>query len=55
MTRTHALLAAAAIVFAVGASAGEKLASGPQAGDHMQAFDVHDVTGPSKGKTLCYV
>ena len=29
--------------------------SGLKAGDHMTAFDVHDVTGPAKGQTLCYV
>jgi hypothetical protein len=30
-------------------------ASGLKAGDHMTAFDVHDVSGPAKGQTLCYV
>jgi hypothetical protein len=29
--------------------------SGLKAGEHMTAFDVHDVTGPAKGQTLCYV
>lgn len=38
-----------------GAFAGEPLKSGPQPGDTPSAFDVEDVTGPNKGKTLCYV
>jgi hypothetical protein len=29
--------------------------SGLKAGEHMTAFDVHDVSGPAKGQTLCYV
>jgi hypothetical protein len=29
--------------------------SGPEVGSHVSAFDVEDVTGPNKGKTLCYV
>jgi hypothetical protein len=29
--------------------------SGLKAGDHMSQFDVHDVSGPAKGQTLCYV
>jgi hypothetical protein len=49
-------LAIAAGLIAVGAAAaGERLKSGPQAGERTTAFDVQDVTGPNKGKTLCYV
>ncbi len=29
--------------------------SGPKAGWTVQKFEVQDVTGPNKGKTLCYV
>jgi hypothetical protein len=29
--------------------------SGYQAGERTPAFDVVDVTGPNKGKQLCYV
>jgi hypothetical protein len=29
--------------------------SGPKKGDHVTAFDVNDITGPNKGKQLCYV
>ncbi len=29
--------------------------SGPKVGSTASAFDVHDVTGPNKGKSLCYV
>lgn len=28
--------------------------SGPKIGDGVNAFDVFDVTGPSKGTELCY-
>lgn len=48
-----ALLAAVALAGA--AVAGEALKSGPQPGQKTSAFDVEDVTGPNKGKTLCYV
>ena len=34
--------------------AGEAVQSGLQVGDSAGAFDVDDVTGPNKGKTLCY-
>jgi hypothetical protein len=47
---TLALLFGAAV-----ALAGDGLKSGPQPGDRTGAFDVQDVTGPNKGKTLCYV
>ena len=31
-----------------------ELQSGLQVGDHAGAFNVKDITGPNKGKTLCY-
>jgi hypothetical protein len=48
-------LRAAVVVaaFALPAHAGDK--SGPAVGSTVSAFDVHDITGPNKGKTLCYV
>lgn len=39
----------------VGASyAGDPVKSGQKAGEPVSPFDVEDVTGPNKGKTLCY-
>ncbi|MFO0890159.1 MAG: hypothetical protein U0790_13595 [Isosphaeraceae bacterium] len=39
----------------VGASrAGDEIKSGPAIGEFASPFDVDDVTGPNKGKTLCY-
>ena len=29
--------------------------SGPKVGSTVSAFDVDDITGPNKGKSLCYV
>lgn len=43
-------LAVAACSVAVAA----ELQSGLQVGDHAGAFNVRDVTGPNKGKSLCY-
>ena len=34
--------------------AGEAVQSGLKLGEAVSAFDVDDVTGPNKGKTLCY-
>ena len=34
--------------------AGEPVKSGPGVGDAPSAFNVEDITGPNKGKTLCY-
>ena len=34
--------------------AGEAVQSGLKVGEPAGAFDVDDVTGPNKGKTLCY-
>jgi hypothetical protein len=48
--------AAALLTGALAASAfAGAVSSGLKAGDHMTAFDVHDVSGPAKGQTLCYV
>ena len=50
---------AAAAVWAVGiARAGDgdsDFKSGLQPGDGTSAFQCRDITGPSKGKSLCYV
>lgn len=49
------LLAGVASIVTVGVSlAGEPVKSGQATGEVVGAFDVHDVTGPNKGKTLCY-
>lgn len=34
--------------------AGDSVKSGQDVGDLVSPFDVEDVTGPNKGKTLCY-
>jgi hypothetical protein len=42
-------------IIMVGASlAGEPIKSGQMVGDPVSPFDVQDITGPSKGTTLCY-
>ena len=42
-------------IVAVGTSfAGEAVQSGLQVGAFASPFDVEDITGPNKGKTLCY-
>jgi hypothetical protein len=33
---------------------GDAVESGLKAGQFVRPFDVEDVTGPNKGKTLCY-
>jgi hypothetical protein len=39
----------------VGASrAGDAVKSGLALGEAVSPFDVEDITGPNKGKTLCY-
>lgn len=49
------LSAVAVSIIMVGASlAGEPVKSGQAVGDPVSPFDVLDVTGPNKGKTLCY-
>jgi hypothetical protein len=34
--------------------AGDAVKSGLEPGDFVAPFDVEDITGPSKGQTLCY-
>ena len=47
--------ALAVCLLVVGAAyAAEKLESGLPVGEKVPAFNVRDITGPSKGKTLCY-
>jgi len=40
--------------FVVGALAADAPKSGLQPGDFATPFDVQDITGPNKGKSLCY-
>ena len=47
-----AALVLAAVAFP--GAAGDR-SSGPLVGSHTAAFDTQDITGPHKGKTLCYV
>jgi len=51
--RTLLVVLALAGAFVAPASGDDK--SGPPVGESAPSFDVHDVTGPSKGETLCYV
>jgi hypothetical protein len=49
------LASAAMLCAAVGVAwAADELKSGLQVGDSSSPFNVRDVTGPNKGKTLCY-
>jgi hypothetical protein len=42
-------------IIVVGTSlAGDAVPSGLKPGEFVRPFDVEDVTGPNKGKTLCY-
>jgi hypothetical protein len=42
-------------IIVVGTSlAGDAVQSGLKPGGFVNPFDVEDVTGPNKGKTLCY-
>lgn len=58
--RTIVALGISAVVvsaFVVGtARAGDAagVKSGLAVGEHAMPFDVHDITGPNKGNTLCY-
>jgi hypothetical protein len=49
------LLVAALALPALVAPAVAEDRSGPKVGSGISAFDVQDITGPNKGKTLCYV
>ena len=40
--------------FVVGTVLAGDVKSGLQVGDAATPFDVQDITGPNKGKTLCY-
>lgn len=53
MHRTMAPVVAAAIL-AVGVAVAADLKSGLQVGEPAGAFNVKDITGPNKGKSLCY-
>jgi hypothetical protein len=44
----------AAAVAVCGLAVAAELQSGLQVGDHAGAFNVKDITGPNKGKSLCY-
>jgi len=49
------LPAVVASIVMVGTSrAGDPVKSGQEAGEFVVPFDVDDITGPNKGKTLCY-
>ncbi|MBI4604626.1 MAG: hypothetical protein HY721_21910 [Planctomycetes bacterium] len=48
-------LAALTGLAAVGVAAEKALKSGLQPGDKTSAFQTRDITGPNKGKSLCYV
>jgi hypothetical protein len=47
-----------AVVVAIGAVgtslAGDAVESGLKIGEFVNPFNVDDITGPNKGKTLCY-
>ena len=48
-------ISAALLVTSIGmVSAAADLESGLKVGEAAGAFNVRDVTGPAKGKTLCY-
>lgn len=49
------LTLAAAALAAVSAMAADKIQSSHPVGGSMTPFDVVDVSGPNKGKQLCYV
>jgi hypothetical protein len=44
----------ASIVMVGTCYAGDSVKSGQKLGEHVSPFDVEDITGPNKGKTLCY-
>jgi len=47
-------LVAAALVLPAALIAADRVESGLKEGANVPAFNVRDITGPSKGKTLCY-
>ena len=48
------LVSSAAVMLATSFVVAAELESGLQVGDAAGAFNVKDITGPSKGKSLCY-
>ena len=55
-SKTWLALPAAALVGYLALGAAEKaLKSGLQPGDKTSPFQTRDITGPNKGKSLCYV
>src|SRR5262249_29469439 len=55
LNRAAGISAVVVSIVMVGASlAGDAVESGPKVGDFVGPFDVDDITGPNKGKTLCY-
>lgn len=44
-----------ALALVAGLGAAEALKSGLQSGDRTTPFQTRDITGPNKGKSLCYV
>ncbi|MFQ5810966.1 MAG: hypothetical protein ACE5JM_15215 [Armatimonadota bacterium] len=53
--RVGALLCAGVLLACAVGIAAEAVKSGLEAGQTLPAFQVLDITGPSKGKQLCYV
>ncbi|MGD8239081.1 MAG: hypothetical protein PVH68_11045 [Armatimonadota bacterium] len=53
--RVGALLCAGLVLACAVGVAAEAVKSGLQTGESVPAFQVVDITGPSKGKQLCYV
>jgi hypothetical protein len=57
--RLKLAMAASAMVVSVvmmgtSRAAAEDIKSGLAVGERVNPFDVEDITGPNKGKTLCY-
>ena len=50
-----ALAAACAAAYAWAGDGDKQFKSGLQPGDLTSAFQCRDITGPNKGKSLCYV
>jgi len=50
-----AALAACAVSYALAGEGGNNVKSGLQPGEGTSAFQCRDITGPNKGKSLCYV
>ncbi len=48
------LVSSAALLMATSVIAAAELESGLQVGDFATPFNVKDITGPNKGKSLCY-